>query len=61
MQYLNHETADLPGTNHVVMNRSCADILTFSAIFIYRSVVVSFHNALVASSGARFVRSAGEM
>src|ERR1700723_3795492 len=35
------------------MNRSCVDILTFSAIFIYRSVVVSSHNARVASSGAR--------
>jgi hypothetical protein len=32
---------DLPGINHVVMNTWCLDILTFSAIFIYRSVVVS--------------------
>src|SRR5208282_1392544 len=58
MQYLNQETAGLPGINHVVMNGSYADILTFSAIFIYRSVVVSSHNARVPSSGARFVRSA---
>ena len=38
------------------MNRPCADILTYSAIFIYRSVVGSFHNAQVASSGAHSVQ-----
>ena len=52
MQYINRKTADLPGINHVVMNRPYADILTYSAIFIYRSVVGSSHNARVASSGA---------
>src|SRR5712671_4669201 len=48
MQYINHETADLPRINHVVMNNPCSDILTYSAIFIYRSVVGSSHNPRVA-------------
>src|SRR5262249_4310609 len=39
------------------MNKSCPDILTFSAIFIYRSVVDSSHNARVASPGASSDRS----
>src|SRR5262245_32505072 len=39
------------------MNKPYADILTFSAILIYRSVVDSSHNAPVASPGASSVRS----